>query len=68
MAKVQSNSHCQSGLFKKSVLCLAIMASMGTVHAQQAQNDSSADTGEQEVERIEVKGIRASMGFFSIAS
>ena len=61
MAKVQSNSHCQTGLFRKSVLCLAILTSIGAARAQEAPSDSSVGTEEAEVERIEVKGIRASM-------
>ena len=61
MAKVQLNSHCQTGLFRKSVLSLAILASIGVAQAQEAPANTSAGTEEEEVERIEVKGIRASM-------
>lgn len=58
MAKANRFSSCQSHLFRRSALCLSVMACLGTVNAQEVTSNEAPEEDVTEV--IEVRGIRAS--------
>lgn len=55
--KRKLEDHSVSSLFKKSLICVAMLGIVGTSHGQQTADDENNDAEEV----IEIRGIRASM-------